>query len=168
LEGVLAFWAQFMTEGSKRGSYDLLEPIALIVTLAAIGAVLYPTLRLLQRRVRGDVRRRRAGRAARRSRQHAETRARAMMSELCPHGWSCRITLYEGPPPEGEPPPKGRVALDWAELRDDSGSPAVMRRVWAASIADALDAMLADRRTDEALEQIEMRATLEGADWPDV
>jgi hypothetical protein len=43
----------------------------------------------------------------------------------------------------------------------------VMRRVWAPSIAEALDAMVADRRTDLALEQIEMRATLDGADWPD-
>jgi hypothetical protein len=90
-----------------------------------------------------------------------------MMGELCPYGWSCQVTLYEGPLPTDEDPPPGRVALDWVELRQESGSPAVMRRVWAGSIAEALEAMVADRRTDLALEQIELRATLEGADGPD-
>ena len=89
------------------------------------------------------------------------------MGELCPHGWSCQITLYEGPLPADEDPPPGRVALDWVELRREAGSPAVMRRVWAGSIVEALEAMVADRRTDLTLEQIELRATLEGADWPD-
>ena len=61
----------------------------------------------------------------------------------------------------------GGVALDWTELQDASGRPAVMRRVWAPTIGDALDAMVADRRTDETLEQIEQGAVADGALWPD-
>ncbi len=51
-----------------------------------------------------------------------------------------------------------RVALDWAELEDESGEPAVLRRVWAPTIVEALEAMVADRQTDETLEQIEQGA----------
>jgi hypothetical protein len=87
----------------------------------------------------------------------AELRARTLMSELCPHGWRAQINLAEG----------SGVALDWAELEDESGQPAVLRRVWAPTIVEALDAMVADRRTDETLEQIEQGATAEGTLWPD-
>ena len=100
-----------------------------------------------------------------------ERRPRALMSELCPHGWRAQITLF-GPAdvlpadaPEGE---RARVALDWAELQDDSGDVAVTRRVWAPTIGEALDAMVADRRTDETLEQIERRAGADDAPWPDI
>jgi len=42
-----------------------------------------------------------------------------------------------------------------------------VRRVWAPSVAEALEAMVADRRTDAALEQIEARASADGISWPD-
>jgi hypothetical protein len=93
------------------------------------------------------------------------------MSELCPQGWRAQITLF-GPAdvlpadaPEGE---RARVALDWAELEDGSGRVAVARRVWAPTIGEALEAMVADRRTDETLEQIERGAVAYGAPWPDI
>jgi hypothetical protein len=38
----------------------------------------------------------------------------------------------------------------------------------APTINEALDAMVADRRTDETLEQIEHGAAADGAWWPDL
>ncbi len=115
----------------------------------------------------------RSSRSARRRRKAAagaEARARALMSELCPHGWHAQITLYQtaGPPRhEHEPTPLAQVALDWTELSDAHGHPAVVRRVWAPTVAEALEAMVADRRMDETLEQIEQGAAADGALWPD-
>ena len=43
-----------------------------------------------------------------------------------------------------------------------------MQRVWARTVGEALEAMVADRRTDETLEQIERGAVADGALWPDV
>jgi hypothetical protein len=94
-----------------------------------------------------------------------EDRLRAAMSELCPHGWRAHITLF-GPedelPPDAPTGPRSRVALDWAELDSDGDAPVIVRRVWAATVAEAMEAMVADRRTDETLEQIERAAV-----WPD-
>jgi hypothetical protein len=89
-----------------------------------------------------------------------------MMSELCPHGWRAQITMFAGAAGEGRG--QSRVALDWAELQDGSGRPAVMRRVWAPTVGEAMDAMVADRRTDLTLEQIEQGAVADGALWPDL
>lgn len=99
-----------------------------------------------------------ARRRARIGAELAEARARAQMSELCPHGWRAQITLYadgEEPPPDAPADERSRVALDWSELEPDGRGVAVSRRVWAGSIAAALEAMVADRRTDETLERIE-------------
>jgi hypothetical protein len=115
---------------------------------------------------------------ARRRRTHrmriaanAEQRARAIMSELCPHGWRAQITLF-GPgdemPPDAPDGARSQVALDWAELEDERRRIAVVRRVWAPTIGEALDAMVADRRTDETLEQIEQAAHADGTLWPDL
>jgi hypothetical protein len=82
------------------------------------------------------------------------------MSELCPHGWRAQITLHESDGLEW-------VTLDWMELRGQDQQPMVTRRVRAATIADALEAMVIDRRMDETLEQIEQRAMAEGTSWPD-
>jgi hypothetical protein len=102
---------------------------------------------------------------------NVERRARALMSELCPQGWRAQITLF-GPgdamPEDAPEHGRARVALDWAELEDDGGRIAVVRRVWAPTIAEALDAMVADRRTDETLEQIERGIEPGGAAWPDI
>jgi hypothetical protein len=163
---VLLLWVQFLKQPYHAEHSNLIAPIAMILGAAVVGLLLIPAVRVTRRRTVHVFRGRRL-RRRRRDSAAAELRARAMMGELCPHGWSCQITLYEGPLPPDEDPPPGRVALDWVELRQETGSPAVMRRVWAGSIAEALEAMVADRRTDLALEQIERRATLEGADWPD-
>jgi hypothetical protein len=101
----------------------------------------------------------------------AEARARSLMSELCPHGWRAQITLF-GPgdemPPDAPGGNRALVALDWAELEEERGRVAVVRRVWAPTIGDALEAMIADRRTDETLEQIEQSAVADGTLWPDL
>ncbi len=140
----------------------------LVGILAVIGGKLLALLlaRARRRRRAWLGRRRRLNAAA-----HAEARARALMSELCPQGWRAQITLF-GPsdelPPDAPDRDRARVALDWAELEDDDGRVAVIRRVWARSIGEALEAMVADRRTDETLEQIERGAVADGTPWPDL
>ncbi len=120
---------------------------------------------------------RRALRAQREKRRRAvadanvERRARALMGELCPHGWRAQITLF-GPgddaPADAPHGDRVRVALDWAELYGERDRVAIARRVWAPTIADALEAMVSDRRTDETLEQIEQGAVADGELWPDL
>ncbi len=104
-----------------------------------------------------------------RERPHShEVRARAVMGELCPNGWQARFTLHSstaaasGAAPA---PPGALVAVDWSELPGEDGEPAPMRRVWAANIAEGLDAMVEDRRTDEVLERIEQSAGAEDDPW---
>ncbi len=156
--------------GLHPGPGSLLEPVLLIVAGACAGALLLPLTRVSLTRLRGAVRGRRTARHRLRADATVERRARAMMSELCPHGWHAQITLLEGAIDRDGNVAGGarpRVALDWTELTADAGHPAVMRRVWAESIGAALDAMVADRRTDETLEQIEQRAFADGVPWPD-
>jgi hypothetical protein len=165
---VLTFAMQY---GIHPGPDSLLEPLLLIVAGACAGGLLLPLMRWVVTRTRGVIRTRRAQRRRLRAAATAETRARAMMSELCPHGWHAQITLLEGAiDPDGNVAGgvRPRVALDWTELSAGSGRPAVMRRVWSDSVAGALDAMVADRRTDETLEQIEQGAVADGALWPDL
>jgi hypothetical protein len=164
---VLLLSVQFLKHPYHSEHSNLIAPILMIVGGALVGLLLIPAVRISRRQVLLSLRGWRLRRRRRRDAAAAELRARAVMGELCPYGWSCQITLYEGPLPADEDPPPARIALDWVELREEAGRPAVMRRVWAASIAEALEAMVADRRTDLALEQIELRATLDGADWPD-
>ena len=146
----------------------MIGPLVLIGVCAATGALLWPVMALLARRARAAVgtrlrRWRRVG-----SEVGAERRARAMMGELCPHGWRAELTLYEGrAATESGDPVRAPVALDWYELRPGGEEAAVVRRVWGATVVEALEAMVADRRTDVALEQIELRASADGASWPD-
>jgi hypothetical protein len=168
---VLTYLVQFGGARYNPGRVSLLAPLALIAFVVCVGAIAVPVLGVVVSGTRGRLRswttRRRRLRAA----ANAEVRARALMSELCPHGWRARITVSAGSgdgqlaAPDGRP---GQVALDWTELQDESGRPAVMRRVWAPTIGEALEAMVADRRTDETLEQIEQGAVADGARWPDV
>jgi hypothetical protein len=151
---------------------NLLVPLALIALVVCVGAVLAPLLGVAASRSRGALRSWRGRRRRLRAAANTEEGAHAMMSELCPHGWRAQITLFAEADPDDHRPltPDGRraqVALDWTELRDDSGRPAVMRRVWAATVAEALEAMVADRRTDETLERIERGAVADGALWPE-
>ena len=97
-----------------------------------------------------------------------EVRARALMGELCPNGWQAQLTLYSSgqPVPPGAPASDGSlVAVDWSELPDEEDEPPVRRRVWAATIADGLAAMVEDRRTDEVLERIERSANADDDPW---
>jgi hypothetical protein len=87
-----------------------------------------------------------------------EWRARAVMGELCAHGWRAHIRLYGWgvPVPEDAPPSRTPlVELEWQQLEQDSGHVVVARRVWAPSIAQALQAMVDDCRTTLKLEQID-------------
>jgi hypothetical protein len=159
-----------MQYGVHPGPDSLLEPLLLIVAGVCAGALLLPLTRLVVTRMRRAIRSRRLVRRRLRAAATAETRARAMMSELCPYGWHARITLLEGAIDlDGNVAgSRSRVALDWTELSPETGRPAVMRRVWADTVGAALDAMVADRRTDETLEQIEQGAVADGALWPDL
>jgi hypothetical protein len=139
--------------------------IAILIVLLTWGAS------RLGPRVRHGLAARAGSRRRLRAEASAEGRSRAMMSELCPHGWRAQLVLFS---PDDELPPdapvglRAQVALDWAELEDERRGVAVVRRVWAASIAEALEAMVADRRADEMLERIEQSAVADGTLWPDL
>jgi hypothetical protein len=94
--------------------------------------------------------------------------ALAVMGELCPHGWQAQITLrgWGAPVPAAAPPsPVPLVELEWREFDEDPGRVVAARRVWAPTIGEALQAMVEDRRTDVALEQIERAAAEDGDVW---
>jgi hypothetical protein len=168
---VVTFMVQFGVQPSGSGQTDLLDPLLLLLAGVCAGLFVVTLLQLVVRRARAGLRARRGRRRRRRAVLGAEERARAQMSELCPYGWRAQITLLDRADADGRPGPDGRpmrVALDWAELEDPTGRPAVMRRVLAPTISEALDAMVADRRTDETLEQIEQGAVADGALWPEL
>jgi hypothetical protein len=154
---VLRLLVQFGGERWHPGPVSLVDPVLVLVLGACVGGLMLWVLGLLVPRARRMWRAWRGERRRLRTVANAELRARTLMSELCPHGWRAQITMSEG----------SRVALDWAELEDESGQPAVLRRVWAPTIVDALEAMVADRQTDETLEQIEQGAMADGTLWPD-
>jgi hypothetical protein len=169
---VLVFMVQFGGARYHPVAAGMLGPIVLVVLSASVGALLLPLVRVLVSRIEAAVRSRQAARRRQRAATIAEQRARMLMSELCPHGWRAQITLFERAG-ESELPlgPNGRpsaVALDWAEFAPELGRAVVTRRVWAPSINEALEAMVADRRTDETLEQIERGAVADGSAWPDL
>jgi hypothetical protein len=154
---VLRFLVQFGGERWHPGHVSLFDPVLLLLVGACAGGLGFGFLRLVVPRLRRALRSWQLERRRLRAAASAELRARALMSELCPHGWRAQITMAEGT----------GVALDWAELEDESGKPVVLRRVWARTVAEALDAMVADRRTDQTLEQIEQGAMADGTLWPD-
>jgi hypothetical protein len=145
--------------------------VAAVLMAVACAALLVLVLVQVVPRVRSTLAGRRRGWAYTREAIMVEARARSMMSELCPHGWRAQITLF-GPgdelPPDAPDDDRALVALDWAELERERRGVAVVRRVWAPTIAEALEAMVADRGTDEALEQIEQSAVPDGTLWPDL
>ena len=171
----------------RLGHASLLEPLVVIAVVAALGAVIVPVTHVAIERG-GQARRGwRARRRARRAAAGAEQRARALMSELCPFGWRA-VIVVEGSPgftlghdepsaatdlalTAGRSPvsrPDGcDVVLEWCELDGRTGEPLVARRVRGATIREAMEAMVADRRTDETLEAIERRASFDGATWPE-
>ena len=145
--------------------------VAAVLLAVAAGVLLVFVVIQIVPRLRAGLRARRRGWLDAHSAALAEARARAMMDELCPHGWRAQITLF-GPgdelPPDAPDDDRALVALDWAELESERRGIAVVRRVWAPSIVEALDAMVVDRRTDETLEQIEQSAVADGTLWPDL
>jgi hypothetical protein len=155
---------QFGNAHLKAVRGDVLEPLLALIVLTLLAGLALGVLGLSVPWARSGMRSWRARRRRTREAANAERRARAMMSELCPHGWQAQITVYDGRERPGEP---NHVALDWTEYEDATGRPAVSRRVWAPTIAEALEAMVADRRTDETLEQIERGALAGGQLWPD-
>jgi hypothetical protein len=163
-----------MVQGAYLPLHGRGPSVVTIVLFVVVGILAVVGGKLLAVLIARGRRRRRAWLGRRRrlyAAANAESRARALMSELCPQGWRAQITLF-GPsdelPPDAPDRDRARVALDWAELEDDHGRVAVIRRVWARSIDEALDAMVADRRTDETLEQIERGALAEDTPWPDL
>jgi hypothetical protein len=131
----------------------------IVVAMALACLLLIGTVLLLDR-FREDKRRKRLA--------LDEARARAVMEDLCPQGWTANITLYgsRAPLPDDVPPVKElRVRLDWAELTDDGHGgrvAAVVRRLWAKTLPGALNGMVADRRLDRELEEIEHSAVAKG------
>jgi hypothetical protein len=98
-------------------------------------------------------------------------RALTVMGQLCPHGWRADITLFGrgAPVPADAPPARAPlVRLRWKEFDEEPGQVAVERQVWAPTIEMALQAMVDNRRTDVAFEQIERAAAdSEGLAWGD-
>jgi hypothetical protein len=157
--------------GLHPGTVNLLEPLGALILAACggglailiLGQVVPPTKRALRSRI---TRRRR-----RRAAAHAELRARAMMDELCPYGWRAQITLCGASEEQpGDTPDRRRdmVTLDWTAFEDESSRVVVVRRVCAPTVRETLDAMVADRRTDETLQHVEQDALADGALWPDL
>jgi hypothetical protein len=143
----------------KSGASAASRSLAVVaqLELVLVGAVLLVLAGLLLTR---ELRRWRG----RRSPHSHEVRARAVMGELCPNGWQAQLTLQSSG--SAAPAAAGAaVALDWSELPGEGSEPPPTRRVWAATISDALAAMVADRRTDEVLERIERSAAVEDDPW---
>jgi hypothetical protein len=97
-----------------------------------------------------------------------ERETRVEMNRLCPDGWSTRITIYgdRSPLPDDAPPAEEgrRVCVEWTEYAaTETGGRrvAVARRMWARTIPGALRGVIADRRLDAQLEEIERTATVE-------
>jgi hypothetical protein len=162
---MLAFANQ---SGAYRPSHYL-NLIALPMTIIATAVAGWLLIKMLEglvprlrRRLQIRIARRRRLRAA----ATAEISARAMMDELCPHGWQAEIVLFgsaDQVPEEAPDPAWTRVQLDWTQLHDS----ATVRRIWAPDIRQALEAMVAERIAEETLQQIEQQALADGASWPD-
>jgi len=162
---VLAFAVQ-ISSGRDATHANLLAPLLTILVTAALGGLLIAVLERIVPPVRHRLHERVARRRRLRAEATAELRARAMMDELCSNGWQAQLVLFssgEQLPPEAPDRAQTRVQLDWAELRE----PTIIRRIWAPSVSQALEAMVADRITDETLQQIERQALADGANWPD-
>jgi len=92
-----------------------------------------------------------------------EWRARALMGELCPHGWQVQITLFgwHGPAPADAPSARAPlVELDWRHY-DETGAAAGGGRCWAPSVAAGLKIMVDSRWEELEREALERSVTAE-------
>ena len=145
---------------------NLLPALLALIGAAVFGVLLLKLLERLVPQTRAKLRRRTTRIRRLRAAATSEARTRAMMDELCPDGWQAEIVLFSSTdalPLDAPNPERTRVQLDWITLRE----PETSRRIWAQDIQSALDAMVADRITDETLQRIEQQALSDGADWPD-
>jgi hypothetical protein len=140
--------AAFVPDSFRWGSSSapLLETLLIVAALAVMAVAVLLGFKYLRRRER-------------RAKPVADQwQARTAMGELCPNGWQARITLYGWGAPIPDDAPTMRVPpveLEWKQFDEQPGRVAIARRVWAASLDEALQSMVDDRRTDIALEQIE-------------
>lgn len=151
--GAILVLASYRGGSTYAPPYETIVIVALIVVLVAAAGLIALYLRRRHRRPKpvGD-----------------QWQALAVMGELCPHGWQAQITLYGWGAPAPADAPSSRaplVELEWRLYEEDSGQVAVARRAWAPTIADALQMMVEDRRTDVALEAIEQAAAEDGELW---
>jgi hypothetical protein len=134
------------------------ETLLIVLLIAALALAMAAILRYLRRRHR-------------RLRPVSDQwGALAVMGELCPHGWQAQITLYGwgAPVPADAPPSRAPlVELEWKQFDEEPGRVAVVRRVWAPTIGEALQTMVDDRQTDVTLEQIEQSVGGEDVWWND-
>ena len=151
---------------------ELVQPLILLVVAAVVGGLLWfavaQTLPRLRRWIRAKRRQQRQLEWA----AGAERRARAQMDELCPGGWLARLTLFATIQDLPDDAPRRhaiKVALDWAPVERRGADPDSLtyRRIWAGTIAEALERMVAERITEMTLAQIEHEALADGAEWPD-
>ena len=68
--------------------------LAVIAFVVCVGAVIVPLLGVAVSGARGGLRSWRGRHQRLSAAAHVEARARATMSELCPHGWRAQITLF--------------------------------------------------------------------------
>lgn len=167
---MFAFAVQFgQGDHPTRGS--LLAPLLAIVISAVVGAGLIAILGRLIPAIRHALHARRAAQRQLEAAANTELRARMQMDELCPNGWQAHIMVFSSAaelPADAPEPERVRVALDWAPIGvEASPDTVVVRRVWSETIGQALEAMVADRVTDDTLAQIELQALADGAEWPD-
>ncbi len=133
--------------------YETLVICLAIAAMAAAGVLIGMSLRRRQRRPKPV---------------SDQWQALAVMGELCPEGWQAEITLYGGGAPIPADAPLAHVPpveLEWKQYEEEPGRIAVSRRLWAPTIAAALQTMVEDRQTDLTLEQIERAASADGEVW---
>jgi hypothetical protein len=164
----------FMVQGGvglHPGGVNLVQPLGALIVFPCGGGLVLLVLGQVVPRAKRALRSRIARRRRRLAAAGAELRARVMMDELCPYGWRAQITLDGTAEEQSDDTPerhRDRVALEWTAFEDERSRVVVVRRVCAPTLSEALDAMVADRRTDETLQRVEQAALADGAEWPDL
>jgi hypothetical protein len=151
--GAISVLASYRGGSTYAPPYETFVIVPLIVAMALAAVLIALYVRRRQRRPKPVA---------------DQWQAMAVMGELCPHGWQAQITLYGWGAPVPPDAPSSRVPLvelEWKQFEEEPGRVAIARRAWAPTIAEALQMMVEDRRTDLALEQIEQAAAEDGETW---